>query len=304
MIEQLLLLTLTTLGGAGLMATAAVLGIAAYAAHKVVRPRRDWQPDNWQPPQVPVERVSFPNRHGHRLAGWFLPPTGRHPVAILCHGFGTNRREAQDFLPWLQERGYGAILFDFQGHGESEGRVTTVGLREVDDVLAAVQFVQQRLGEDVPLVTIGFSMGAAVAIMAAARCPAVRAVIADSPFASLEQVVSRCFRQFFRLPPRLFSRPAIWFAERIAGGRVGSVVPVQAIAAIAPRPLFLIHGADDGIVDPEDGRLLYATAGEPKQFWQVEGCGHVQGRLLYPHEYARRIGDFLDRAFGVARAAA
>ncbi|MBI3972843.1 MAG: alpha/beta hydrolase [Chloroflexi bacterium] len=282
---------------------ALVAFFAAATARAIVCPRRDWQPPPiLRPPAgaVPVESVRFPNPYGHQLAGWFLAPQPGRPVAILCHGFRTNRREAQDFLPWLRARGYGALLFDFQAHGESEGNFTTVGLREVDDVLAAVGYVRQRLGESVPLVLIGFSMGAAVAIMAAARCPDVEAVIADSPFASLERAVARSFSLFCRLPPRLFLRPVVWFAERLSGGRMRAVAPIDVVAAIAPRPLLLIQGMNDGIVDPEDGGLLYRKAGEPKVLWQVAGCGHVQGRVLYPAEYARRVGEFLDAIFSPA----
>ena len=282
------------------MAAGLVLAISAYSAYTVVRPRRDWQPGNWLPPDAPVEHVSFANDWGHRLGGWFVPPEPGRPVAIVCHGFGTNRREGQDLLSWLCARGYGALLFDFQGHGESDGPCTTIGLREVDDVLAAVRYLQARLGEAVPLAAIGFSMGASVAILAAARCPAIRVVVADSPFATLQRAVARSFRIFFRLPPAVFARPTIWFAERFTGGKVGSVVPIEAAPRLAPRPLFIIQGADDPIVDPEDSLLIFAAAGEPKTLWRLEGCGHVQARCLFPDEYARRVCACLDAAFATA----
>jgi fermentation-respiration switch protein FrsA (DUF1100 family) len=295
---------LAALLGVGLTGLLAVAYTAASAAHALVQPRRDWRP-----PVAPGatagddgaagEPVRFPNRYGHLLAGTFVPPQPGRPVAIVCHGFGSNRRETQQCLPWLLARGYGGLVFDFQAHGESEGRFTTGGLREVDDALAAVRLVQERLGDDVPLVLMGFSMGASVAIMAAARCPAVKAVVADSPFASLDRAVSRCFRFLCRLPPWLFERPVFWFAERLSGGRIRDVAPVAVVGAIAPRPLLLIHGSDDPIVDPAEARRLYHAAGEPKVLWEVPGCGHLQGRLRYPDEYVRRIGEFLDSVFGL-----
>src|SRR5206468_2131858 len=149
---------------------------------------------------------------------------------------------------------------------------TTVGLREVDDLLAAVRFLHGRFGPEAPLVGVGFSMGASVLIMAAAQCAAIRAVVADSPFATLQRAVSRSFRVFFRLPPRLFTRPTVWFAEYLTGGRVGTVMPILSVAQIAPRPLLLIQGTTDGIVDPEDSLLLYEAAGEPKSLWRIADC--------------------------------
>jgi fermentation-respiration switch protein FrsA (DUF1100 family) len=292
-------------GVAGAAAAGAVLGIAAYSALVVVRPRRNWRPDDWSEAEAAdggVERVHFTNSQGHHLAGWFAPPDEGRAMAIVCHGFGTNRREGIDLLPWLRENGYGVLFFDFQAHGESDGRYTTVGLREVDDLLCAVRYVQDRLGATVPIVAVGFSMGGSIAIMAAAQCPAIRAVVADSAFASLQRTVARSFRAFFGLPPRLFARPTIWFAERFTGGRVGQVLPVQSVGAVAPRPLLLIQGTGDAIVDPEDCLLLYAAAGEPKSVWRVEGAGHVEVRALYRDEYYRRIGDCLSQALERAEA--
>jgi alpha-beta hydrolase superfamily lysophospholipase len=285
------------------LGAAVVLGISAYSARTVIRPGRAWRPtdDGWAPLDHGAERVRFVNSAGYALAGWLVPPRGERGVAVISHGFGTNRYEGEDMVPWLVAAGYGVFLFDFQGHGESEGPFTTVGLREVDDYLCAVRYLLGRLGTDVPLVGIGLSMGAAVAIMAAARCPAIRAVVADSAFATLERAVARSFRIFFHLPPRLFARPTIWFAERFTGGRVGQVMPIRAVAAIAPRPIFIVQGTEDAIVDPEDSLLLYAAAGEPKELWRVEGCGHVGVRALYPEEYRRRVLEWLGAALAQAR---
>ncbi len=265
--SQASVLALSRCAGGALagLAVCAVLSISAASAHTVIRPRRTWRPPEagWAPLSYEAEPVRFVNSAGQGLAGWLIPPPPGRPVVIVSHGFGTNRYEGEDMAPWLAEAGYGVFLFDFQGHGESEGPFTTVGLREVDDYLCAVRWLQGRLGSDVPLLAVGLSMGAAVAIMAAAECPAVRAVIADSPFATLERAVAHSFGAFFRLPPRVFARPTIWFAERFTGGRMGQVMPIKAVAAIAPRPLFLVQGTEDAIVDPEDSLLLFAARGSP-----------------------------------------
>jgi uncharacterized protein len=285
-----------------LLAAIAVLGIAAYSAHTVVRPSRRWQPADWQAPDPAPETVSFANAVGQRLHGWLVPPRSGGAVVLVCHGFGTNRREGQDLLPWLSAAGYGALLFDFQAHGESEGSATTVGLREVEDVLAAVDYVKQRFGPDTPIAGLGFSMGASVLIMAAARTADLRALVLDSPFATLRRAVARSFRVFFRLPPRVFTRPTIWWAERFTGGRIGDVQPILSVAALGPRPVLIIQGTDDGIVDPEDSLLLYEAAGEPKALWRPEGVGHVGARSAFPEEYRRRVLECLERVAPAAPA--
>lgn len=283
------------------LAVVAVLGISAYSAHRVVRPNRDWQPEQWQPPSPPRQAVRFANAAGYQLGGWYSSPASEGAgVVLICHGFGTNRREGQDLLPWLEAAGYGVLLFDFQAHGESEGHFTTVGLREVEDTLAAVRFVQSREGALVPIYGLGFSMGASVLIVAAARCTAIRALFLDSPFATLRRAISRSFRFFFHLPPRIFTRPTIWFAERFTGARVGDHEPIRAIAQIAPRPIAIVQGTDDHIVDPEDSLLLHEAAGEPKWVWRVEGAGHVGARAILPEEYRDRVLRFFANAARLA----
>ncbi|HET7768547.1 MAG TPA: alpha/beta fold hydrolase [Chloroflexota bacterium] len=286
--------------GLAIVAVGVALAIAAVSAHRVVRPSRLWRPANWHAPEPPHETVTFRNEAGQTLSAWYVsPPSSGAPVVLVCHGFGTNRLEGQDVLPWLAAAGYGALVFDFQAHGESEGRLTTVGLREVDDILAAVRYVQEREGAAVPIFGLGFSMGASALIVAAARCHAIQALFLDSPFATLRRAIAHSFHFFFRLPPRLFTRPTIWFAERFTGARVGDVEPIRAVAAIAPRPIAIAQGTADSIVNPEDSLLLYAAAGEPKRLWRVEGVGHVGLRAVLPEEYRARALEF----FSAARAA-
>src|SRR5688572_17666018 len=294
---SLLIVASVAAGALAALAVVAVLGVSAYSAHTVVRPNRGWQPEDWRPPDPAREAVRFANAAGQRIDGWYVPPSREGAAVILvCHGFGTNRREGQDLLQWLEAAGYGVLLFDFQAHGDSEGRYTTVGLREVEDTLAAVRYVQEREGQSVPLFGLGFSMGASVLIIAAARSAAFRALFLDSPFATLRRAISRSFRLFFRLPPRIFTRPTIWFAERLTGARVGEHEPIREIASIAPRPIAIVQGTEDAIVDPEDSLLLYEAAHEPKALWRVEGVGHVGVRFALPDEYRERVLAFFARA--------
>ena len=80
--------------------------------------------------------------------------------------------------------------------------------------------------------------------------------------------------------------------------------PRAAVAAIAPIPLLLIHGAQDGIVSPHHSQLLYETAREPKAYWAIPDSGHIQA--LRNAAVRKRLTDFLlrhslDRPTGIAR---
>jgi dipeptidyl aminopeptidase/acylaminoacyl peptidase len=283
------------------LAVAGYLATAAWMAWYVIRPDRSWRPAEYQPPQSPFETVTFQAADGVPIAGWYSPPSpelsgeGAHCV-ILCHGLGTNRTELQDIALELRRRGYGVLLFDFRGHGESGGSCTTVGLREVNDILGAVEFLCMRPEVDLDRIGIlGVSMGGAAAIMAAAICPTLRWVVADCPFATLEQALQTAFEAFVRAPGWLFARPVIAFAQLFTGAHVTDVKPVECIGAIAPRPVLLIHGYDDGLVHAANSEQLYRAAGEPKELWLIPECDHVQCRVVAGEEYYRRVDAFFHR---------
>jgi pimeloyl-ACP methyl ester carboxylesterase len=90
-------------------------------------------------------------------------PGERGLAVVMAHGFaGSWRRPAwRRMAGWLNQPGFGVLSFDFRGHGRSTG-VSTVGDQEVLDLAAAVDWAGQ-LGYR-RVATLGFSMGAAVAV--------------------------------------------------------------------------------------------------------------------------------------------
>lgn len=283
------------------LAVAGYLATAAWIAWHVIRPDRSWRPAEYQQPQPPFETVTFQAADGMPIAGWYSPPSPELPgegahCMILCHGLSTNRTELQDIALELRRRGYGVLLFDFRGHGESGGSCTTVGLREVNDILGAVEFLCMRPEVDLDRIGIlGVSMGGAAAIMAAAICPTLRWIVADCPFATLEQALQSAFEAFVHAPGWLFARPVVAFAQLFTGAHVTDVKPVECIGAIAPRPVLLIHGYDDGLVHAANSEQLYRAAGEPKELWLIPQCDHVQCRVVAGEEYYRRVDAFFRR---------
>src|SRR4029077_9822346 len=116
------------------------------------------------------------------LSGWWLPHPQPRGVVVVCHGYLVNRCEVLGVAGTLQRAGFSCLLFDFRALGVSQGNLCTIGACEVEDALGAVDFVAPH---DLPIAIFGSSMGAAIAIMTAARDDRIGAVIADSPYATL-----------------------------------------------------------------------------------------------------------------------
>lgn len=280
-----------------LLAVAVLLFFSYQRAQALLTPMR--RPPDCRPEDVGLaaEDVRFPGPRG-TLAAWYVPSRNGCTL-ICCHGINDNRGQWVEQVARLRERGgYGALMLDFSGHGDSAGGMVTYGARETQDVRAALEYLRSRGDVDMARVGIvGYSLGAITATLAAAQMPELRCLVIESGFADLQRDISMLFRRFTGLPSFPFANLIIFFGERISGVKLAEIRPASVIGRVSPRPVFIIADLDDDLAnEPYDGEHLFASAGEPKQLWQVADSGHVKAFEIAPAEWTRRVGDFLDRS--------
>lgn len=258
---------------------------------------------------LPFTEVLFPSRDGLTLHGWFIPgegvsaysledqdwATGSKGTIVICHGrFGSKDPDVR-YAPLFRQAGYNSFLFDFRGHGRSEGRYSSFGHHERKDLLGAIDFLATKGISSVGV--IGFSLGGAVGITTAAVCPEIAALITDGAFVELRSTLARGARER-GLPVflvRLLGPGILWLAGKRVGGDMQESEPIRWVDRIAPRPLLIIHAERDPYVSTDDARRLYERAGEPKELWIAPGAGHRQVDEKYPDEYRKRVLAFFDR---------
>jgi dipeptidyl aminopeptidase/acylaminoacyl peptidase len=186
------------------------------------------------------------------------------------------------------------LIFDWRSRGQSELAQHSLAYYELRDAEAALEYALGRLpGAQVGLV--GYSMGASISILLAARRPEVRAVVADSPFTGVAEVVAAGVARY-RLPIRAVTGLADALTRWRHGYRFGDVRPIEAVPAISPRPLLIIHGEDDQVIPVSHARAIYAAAGEPKQLWLFPHAQHCGGYFVDRPAYAARVAAFFDQA--------
>lgn len=248
------------------------------------------------PADLLVDDVTFGPADA-RLEGWLVRGTAGAPAVVLGHGFKASREEMLPWARFLHDAGYNVLLFDSRACGESGGATVGLGAIEAQNIETAVRsakgaFATSRVG------VLGISLGAGATILAAADDPEISAVVADSAWTDQDLQLSRL--SFLPIGPLRVPLAPIGVAavNALVGADVTKARPIEAVARIAPRPLLLIHSADDdNATTPVDGaRRLFDAAGQPKQIWIAPRGGHVGAINAFPDEYRSRVLAFLASA--------
>ncbi len=240
------------------------------------------------------QEVAFKSTDGLDLKGWWIPGDGRSRAVVLVHGL-EGSKSGQHVLKTASvysQAGYGVLMFDLRGHGESEGKRTTVGYQEVRDVQGALSWLEEQGFEPGEVVLHGWSMGGATVVRAAPQT-GVAAVIEESGYADLPLLLRDRLPQSSGLPS--FFNPGIFLmANLFLDFDPWSVRPEEDVATLSEEgvPLLIIHSTDDEVVPFGQAEMLSASYPDA-EVWKVEGYGHVEA---YSHpEYRQKLLDFLER---------
>lgn len=237
---------------------------------------------------------------GVLLRGWKVH--AQHPNGswvLLLHGRSHNRAGMVDFADFLLRAGYSVVMMDSRAHGESGGAMATYGYLERGDEKAIVDTLES---SESPrhVFALGESMGAAVAVQAAAVDPRIDGVVAEGTFRNLREVMYDYagFQHCVFLGKTLF-RPAVmvadYEAEREGGFRFEDVSPEKSVT-MRKFPILLIYGLRDQKIPLRHSDAIFQAAIGPKQLWLVPGATHTKALQTAPAEFQRRVLDFFAHA--------
>ncbi len=245
---------------------------------------------------LPYEEVTFHSRDGLRLSGWYMPTKNSPATIIVAHGYRKSKASYLEYAQWLKWAGYSVFIFDFRGHGYSEGPYgTSIGYMERLDLHGAVDFLRSRGVTQIGL--IGVSMGAAAALLAAGENPYIRAVIADSSYSQLYRSITTQASAILHIP-RWTSVPLAKIAAQAMANHHGydaeQAHPVDAISRVLPRPVFIIHGEADTLTEIINARILHEQSQGQALLWTAPGVEHALVYKAMPEQYRQQITAFFD----------
>lgn len=283
-----LVLALPLLGGCQRLLTARMLTTPPVSISEFSPDRYlviDVRQDDGSVRRATADPMALQSPDGALLRGWYFHAPENRRYLLFLHGTLGLMERSERFLAWMSVYLEANVLaIDYRGYGFSEGRVAQITDLE-DDALLIYDHLASRLAPPgAPLFVMGYSLGSGLACQLAAQ-RATAGVILIAPFTSAEDFCASAGPWWLRLFERLRPEDALCLPRQ----------PVDAIRDVR-EPLLIIHGAQDIVVPPAQGRALYAAApAAVKQLVIARGAGHENLGLSRP-PLRDRIRDFLDAA--------
>jgi dienelactone hydrolase len=222
-----------------------------------------------------IVHLRFKDADGQIVPALLCTPHGQKgpfPVVIATHGYTSNKAQVcAQVAPMLVQRGFAVLAADMPCHGERPGQPADVMdktnplnacqlyRRAVIDDRQLIDLAEQRKDLDTSrgVILVGYSMGSWISSVAGPADDRVKAMVLMVGGATI-------------IPPIALLVP-----------QVAATDPRLAIPHFAGRPILMLNGRQDVIVNANMTQLLWDAAPQPKeQLW------YDSGHLLTERAYA------------------
>lgn len=244
-----------------------------------------------------AEDIIITANDGTLLSAWFIKssPNAKGTIFYL-HGVGDCKIDGIRFAKLMHDNNFHVLLYDSRQHGKSGGTYCTYGYYERQDVPTIINYVVSRT-DLVPgkIGLFGTSMGAAVAIQAAAIDKRIAGVCAENSFSTLRKIFDDYQKRLIKLPFHYLRNLVIIHSELRARFKATNVSPLEAVKNLS-IPLLIIYGTEDHLIKHEYSLQLFEAANEPKAILAVKGAAHNNTWDIAGKEYERQLLWFFNKA--------
>ncbi|MDP2921382.1 MAG: alpha/beta fold hydrolase [Candidatus Omnitrophota bacterium] len=212
---------------------------------------------------------------------------GFSKVVIIAHGFYNNKdtvlfRGIADAF----SKEYDVIIFDFRGHGKSSD-VFTWTAHEQKDLRAIIAYAKVNHYEKIGV--IGFSFGAAIALIEASFRKNIDSVIAVSTPADLGSIDYHFWEKEMWEDLKLnFGIKGRGKGVRPGNPSLEKIRPLDIVDKISPAPILFIHGEKDWLIKPRHSQRLFEKAKPPKSLTIIKDGGHAERMFdVFPDQFMK-----------------
>jgi fermentation-respiration switch protein FrsA (DUF1100 family) len=238
------------------------------------------------------EWIKIKSYHGYALEGLYFPNGTSKKTMIIVHGITCSLWCSIKYVDLFYKRGFNVLVYDHRNHGKSGGKFTTYGIYESDDVMACIDYLYQRNGEESVIGLHGESMGAATVMLAAGKDQRVQFIIEDCGYTDS----STLFKYRMKHDTRLIGRPIVKGALLMA--RLGYKVNLYEASPISAMkdlkiPVLFIHGEKDDYVPTFMVKDLYEVKNGFKALHIFEDSVHAMSFKDHRNEYEAVVVQFM-----------
>jgi pimeloyl-ACP methyl ester carboxylesterase len=218
------------------------------------------------------EEVIFSSTDNKELSGWLIYSPNAEGTIICCHGYPANKSDILPTVSFLYPH-FNLFLFDFRGHGDSQGRLVSFGLREDKDLLGAINYIKKNPKTNkLPIGIWGYSFGGAVAIKTCAQSKEIKALVTDSAYADFPEMI---IQHYGNLGPLkyIFGAGGKFIGNILFRGKLSELSPETFMDSLN-TPILIIHASGDSLVPVEHAERLYDKAKQPKELLILQDITH------------------------------
>jgi predicted alpha/beta-fold hydrolase len=264
-----------------------------------------------------LEYVNFKAKDGLNISGvkFKCNPDSKKWV-VVCHWFGGQKFWALYNAIMFRKMGYNILAFDFRGHGKSDNDTTTMGAKEIWDLMGAIEFLNQT--EDVEhIATYGISMGAfCVSYLSVydpefAKKNKVKYGICDSDYESVYSLLYHIRNTYVRFIPRWRTKQSVIKlmehhnnVEKEHGidlFQTGVKAKIETEGHMPAYPILFMHSQNDAVTSPIDSyRSFSARAGkiEGDEIWTFQYGTHALMTKEHFKDVEEHIGKYIAKMDG------
>lgn len=250
------------------------------------------------------ENVNIKSKEGLSLRGIFIDNGSKNTI-IFCHGITVGLICSLKYIRIFEKRGWNILLYDHRRHGQSEGKYSTYGYLEKEDLGLWVNWIIDRKGKNAVIGLHGESMGAATVLQYSDINKHVKFIISDCAFSDLKELLLIRIKEDYSI----ILYPILYLVLHLSNilARIKAkfnynwIKPIEAVKR-STIPIMFIHGNKDYFVPWHMSISMYnAKTSGIKRLYIAEGAAHARAIEVDKERYEKETMSFVEEVLGVKK---
>lgn len=241
------------------------------------------------------EELTITSKDGFKLKGYLY---NKNPISkkviLITHGYTVNHIICTQFMKMFFELGFNVLLIDVRAHGKSEGKYTTYGIKEREDMSLWINKIKEIYGDNILLGLHGQSMGGATVLMCSKIRNDINFIISDCPYSNGRDILRYKFKQS-NVPFFPIYQLVNFKIKSKYGFDMDDVSPIDDIKE-SKVPVLFIHGTSDTTTPPWMSKEMYKTkSGANDKLLLVKDGKHVGAFAKDREGYTKIVKEFIKK---------